>query len=202
MEHGPLFIVYTTHDDQSKVTLSELQETYRAHHESWQASETCASLKAAFENIPASALASIRKIIGFGLGSITQGIEYGEHGGEDAVQRSCGQHAAINTMAEILRQKCGRREDDLVCYVQDPAYKAVDRALLSDLGITPLDDPKGFIEVDDNTFVFSVGPNVCVKQIVVDVAEPAAMMWDTVKFEEPEAKHTTQVIDGEEVRVS
>ncbi|KAL4790171.1 hypothetical protein BDV19DRAFT_382527 [Aspergillus venezuelensis] len=84
------------------------------------------------------------------------------------------------------------------CYAQDPAYTEVDISLLRALGIDPLDDPKGFLEIDDETLVFSVSPNVPVKQIVADVAWPGVMVWNTVSLEEKEAQWEKKVRDGEE----
>lgn len=43
------------------------------------------------------------------------------------------------------------------------------------------------MEVDSNTLVFSVSPNVPVKQIVTDVQRPGGMIWDTVKSEGEES---------------
>jgi hypothetical protein len=84
-------------------------------------------------------------------------------------------------------------------YAQDPAYTDVDIALLHSIGITPLDDPKGFLEIDAETLVFSVSPNVPVKQVVADVCWPAAMIWNTVMPEEKEnVRWEKQVRGGEE----
>ncbi|KAL4919049.1 hypothetical protein BDW62DRAFT_210001 [Aspergillus aurantiobrunneus] len=84
------------------------------------------------------------------------------------------------------------------CYAQDPAYNDVDKALLRSIGIEPLDDPKGFLEIDEYTLVFSVSPNVPVKQVVADVQWPGAMIWNTVSFEDKEARWEKKVRDGEE----
>ncbi|KAL4786531.1 hypothetical protein BJX76DRAFT_346205 [Aspergillus varians] len=88
--------------------------------------------------------------------------------------------------------------DEIKCYAQDPAYNDVDQALLRDIGIEPLDDPKGFLEIDEDTLVFSVSPNVPVKQVVADVQWPGAMIWNTVSLEEKEARWEKKMRDGEE----
>lgn len=172
---------------------------------------------------------SIRKIVGFGLGSMSF-LEDQYH-----CARAHAQHAAIRTMAKALKARglgvrgmngngdeCsefttngnGNRDGDLdggsgkgegmdvdgdiKCYAQDPAYNDVDQALLRNIGIEPLDDPKGFLEIDEDTLVFSVSPNVPVKQVVADVQWPGAMIWNTVSLEEKEARWEKKMRDGEE----
>ena len=67
------------------------------------------------------------------------------------------------------------------CYAQDPVYEDVDRRVLGELGMTVLDNPRGFLEVDESTAVFSLAPEVAVRQIVVDIAKPALMIWNKVR---------------------
>jgi hypothetical protein len=69
--------------------------------------------------------------------------------------------------------------------VQDPSYTKVDQAVLSKHGITILGDPKGILEVDDSTAVLSCSPDIPVKQIVSDLANPAIMMVDRVLDHDP-----------------
>ncbi|KAL4930382.1 SRR1 family protein [Aspergillus undulatus] len=89
-------------------------------------------------------------------------------------------------------------DPEIKCYAQDPAYNDVDMTLLRSIGIEPLDDPKGFLEIDEHTLVFSVSPNVPVKQIVADVAWPGAMIWNTVAREEEVTQWEKKERDGEE----
>lgn len=70
------------------------------------------------------------------------------------------------------------------CFAQDPAYTAIDKSILAEHEVTVLDDPRGFLEVDDQSVVISFGPNICVRQIVTDIARPALLVWDTVLNEE------------------
>ena len=93
--------------------------------------------------------------------------------------RSHTQHAAVETMIEAFKEKNGC---DIQCYSQDPQYDDADKKILNSIGITMLDDPKGFLEIDSNTLVFTVSPNVPVKQIIADVQWPGAMLWNTVKL--------------------
>ncbi|BAE66015.1 unnamed protein product [Aspergillus oryzae RIB40] len=117
--------------------------------------------------------ANIRKIVCFGLGSL------GRLSG-DCYTRTHTQHAAVETIAASLVRRGLSGSQEIKCYAQDPVYDEVDHEFLRSIGITPLEDPKGFLEVDEHTLVFSVSPDVPVKQIVTDLHWPGAMIWDTV----------------------
>lgn len=82
------------------------------------------------------------------------------------------------TVRDILQEKNGI---SITCYAQDPANTAADKAALKCYGVQILDDPCGFLEVDDPTVVCSFAPNVPVKQIVTDLARPAVLIWDRVR---------------------
>lgn len=49
------------------------------------------------------------------------------------------------------------------------------------MGIVPVEDPNGFLEVNENTIVFSQFPNVPIRQIIADIARPAMMIWKKVE---------------------
>ncbi|CAK7202955.1 hypothetical protein SEUCBS139899_005682 [Sporothrix eucalyptigena] len=66
------------------------------------------------------------------------------------------------------------------CFAQDPAYDAADRTVLAMEGISVLEDPYGFLAVDETSVVISVAPSVPVRQIVADIARPAAMIWGRI----------------------
>ncbi|KNG91420.1 hypothetical protein ANOM_000467 [Aspergillus nomiae NRRL 13137] len=121
--------------------------------------------------------AKIRKIVCFGLGSL--GRRCGYH-----CTRAHTQHAAVETMVASLAKRGLNDNQEIKCYAQDPVYDEVDQEFLRSIGITPLEDPKGFLQVDEHTLVFSVSPNVPVKQIVADLHWPAAMIWNTVTSSE------------------
>ena len=95
------------------------------------------------------------------------------------------QHASVETMAEVLKEKGGC---EITCFAQDPAYSDVDKEFLKSIGITPVNDPKGFLEVDSKTLVFSASPDVPVREIIIDIQHPAAMLWNTVRTEPEKEK--------------
>jgi hypothetical protein len=84
-------------------------------------------------------------------------------------------------LREIIAQKYESKPEDIPCYVQDPIYTDTDRLMLDKHGVKTLDDPDGFLEVDNSSLVISCGSNAPVKQIVSDIAYPAAIIWDTMQ---------------------
>ncbi|KAL2864362.1 SRR1 family protein [Aspergillus lucknowensis] len=204
-DSSPISICYTSSADFPKCPLEEVQRAFHRSLRIWEDSETCATLRAHLAQMKFSR--PIRKIIAFGLGTLTA-LEDEYH-----AARSHAQHAAVRTMADALMKRQHQRQrhhhhqppgdlraDSIKCYAQDPAYTDIDTDILRSIGITPLDDPKGFLGIDADTLVFSVSPNVPVKQVVADVCWPAAMIWNTVTPEEreEEKRWEKQVRNGEE----
>lgn len=147
----------------------------------WMSSEQCTQLNS-LDMLQKDA-SRIKKIVAFACGSIT-------HPGEWSRARSCYQHGLIKTLREILTQARHddinltreQREEQIQSFIQDPAYTHIDREVLQDnyAIATIIDNPEGFLEVDDSTLVLSFSPNVPVRQVVVDIAKPAVVIWDRV----------------------
>ena len=86
-------------------------------------------------------------------------------------------------MASFLAQELTRmyeeqgmpRQEPITIVAQDPAYTALDRQLLSELPvpIKTVQDPKGFLVINESSLVFSVRPVVPIKQIIADLASEA-----------------------------
>lgn len=143
-----------------------------AHGETWRQLEETLS-KAALPR-------RIDKIIGFGLGemsSITGPCGLPEEGRG----RTCMQHALVLSLARLLETRTGVKVE---CLVQDPGYTSRCKEALAAKGIKVAEPETGFLLVDDATLVFSVSPNVPVRQIIADLARPAAMIWHPVEDEE------------------
>jgi hypothetical protein len=188
-EQHPVEICYTTPPPGSVHTFNEVRLEFASHEATWKKSKACKNLEQQLMTVSSP---NISRIVGFGLGSL-------QWLGDRAGARSHTQIAALKTMAGILKKSSPH---EIQCYVQDPMYCNVSKEFLQSIGIVVLDDPKGFLEVDENTLVFSVCPNVPVKQIVADLQWPAAMIWDTVNLEESETRQwRTESWDGEEHRV-
>jgi SRR1 domain len=99
------------------------------------------------------------------------------------------QHAAALTMAAVLGQRLGI--DPLPILAQDPIYSLVAKRLLKEEGIEVVGGrgSLAFTHVDENTLVFSCNSNIPVKQVVADIAKPAAMIWNRVR---PAVDESTQ----------
>lgn len=172
-------------------TLEELQEAFNKYRKEWLESKTCYCLLEQTAALTLEQTSGITKIVGIGLGGLTnpERSEYPISG-----IRAFVQHAAIQTIADALEKQNGGREVE--CYAQDLENdQDVTIQFLKKIGITPLNDPKAFLEIDENTFVVSVSPNIPVRQIVCDIARPRAMLWNIVNKEEYK-EWRQELVDG------
>jgi hypothetical protein len=51
---------------------------------------------------------------------------------------------------------------------------------LAEFGFTVLDDPRALLEVGNRSVVVSFAPDSPLRQIVADIARPAALIWPRV----------------------
>lgn len=123
----------------------------------------------------AASLPGITKIIAFACSSMSRDDDNTRH-------RSASQHALILTLRDMLQ--ASQPGVQIKCLAQDPVYTEVDKTVLAELGVAVVDDPQGFLEVDDQSVVLSFSPNVPVRQIITDLARPVVLAWDTVLTEE------------------
>lgn len=160
----------------ASLPLENVRSRLAAEMRAWGAGDCCKQLR---ENLRAAAprMPAVTKIIAFAMGTISL---RGHHG----CTRSLRQHALVLTIRSILNEESrgggsgaavGR---ELACFAQDPDYSEVDRAVLREHGITVLEDPQAFLDVDEESVVLSFAPNVPVKQIVADIARPAMIVWE------------------------
>ncbi|PWY77016.1 hypothetical protein BO70DRAFT_339585 [Aspergillus heteromorphus CBS 117.55] len=184
---SPVSISYTHYPNVPESTLEEVRGAFGQIRSHWERSETCQKLQGQLFSMESST--QIRKIVAFGLGTLAK-VQKGRLSTSSYVQ-----HAAIKTMATVLSPDGG---EEIQCYAQDPWYDAMDVAFLTSIGITVVNDPKGFLEIDESTLVFSVCPNVPVKQIVADVQWPGAMIWNTVCEGEETKQWRKRLSSGEE----
>ena len=170
----PVSITYVRDLSPPGVTLKVIDDTFKLVRREWQESETCSNLEGSFvkPRFDPEAI-TITKIVAFGLGTL------GKTNLGQLPVRSYAQHAATLTIAAVLKERNISQGLDVQCFSQDPWYNETDIEFLGGLGITVLKDPEGFLEIDEQTLVFSVGPDVPVRQIVADVQWPAAMVWNS-----------------------
>ncbi|KAM3503696.1 hypothetical protein MY11210_008619 [Beauveria gryllotalpidicola] len=189
--------------------LADLEAAFRTHQASWLQSAACQSLTSILTTSAAALRTPIRKIVCFGLGRLDDWEKTTREELLVSVRRSAFQHAAALTMAAALTTTTtttmAAAGETVRCYAQDPAYAAEEKKLLAALGFTVLEDPKGFLEVDEATLVFSVTPNIPVRQVVADMGWPAAMVWNRIEPDRESEKGRDYRIEtkwGEEMRVS
>lgn len=151
--------------------LEDVRETLAEVITAWGASECCKQLRAGLQMV--TWIPPVTKIIAFACGSISRK--------NHDCSRSLKQHAFVLTIKNILESRRGSAAGgEIRCYVQDPVYNEIDRLVLLEHGITVLEDPQAFLEVDDDSAVLSFASNVPVKQIVADISRPAMVAWETV----------------------
>ncbi|KAJ5815058.1 hypothetical protein N7474_006835 [Penicillium riverlandense] len=160
----------------------------------WQESEMCKRVVQILDSSVAGH--SIEKIVAVALGGISR----------DDRHSSAFQHALVLTLREWLHA----RQKSVSCYAQDPAYKAVDKVVLEEHGIEIIDDPRAWLEVDEQSILFSCAPNVPVKEIVADTTRPAAVIWERLddndwdvegegKFTDPYTPRVRAMLEGYEM---
>lgn len=148
----------------------EVAKLFNDIQSTWMDSKPCAQLRSIFQStrIPQK----IDSIIGFAFGPFAYGLE------EPGTVRAAYQHALILTLQNVIGKKVDT--EHIACFVQDPEYTEVDKTILSEYGISSLEDPTGFLRIDERSVVVSCAPSVPVKQIISDLARPAIMIWDRV----------------------
>ncbi|KAI1770177.1 hypothetical protein F4818DRAFT_446472 [Hypoxylon cercidicola] len=141
---------------------------------------------AAFMKVPLPPY--IDKIVCFDLGSITrkEADYYGY------VRRAIYKHAAAMSIVEAVHSRFGNR---IRLVVQDTNYCSECAEVLFAKNFTVVGEhgAQGLAEVDDKTLVFAPNPRFCVKEVIADIAEPAAMFWGTVRSPEETEEWTRSV---------
>ncbi|KAK2048207.1 hypothetical protein LZ31DRAFT_591802 [Colletotrichum somersetense] len=120
----------------------------------------------------------INKVICFGLGdlSLDSGDDHHHKCRGHSEARCHIQHAVALFVAQILEKRFGR---EIPVYCQDPEYTQASIELLHCAMVEEvLNDPQGFLDVDENTVVISIDPSIPVKQIITDLARPAIIIWN------------------------
>ena len=147
----------------------------------WEASEEYRGFRATLAGV---ALPKITKIVAFANSTLSMGGEF----------RTCStqQHALMLTLRDVIvasrrsnnaQGQAPGPDEKIQCFAQDPMYSDADKEVLLKAGIAVLDDPRGFLEVDDDTAVLCFSPNIPVRQIVADIARPAVLIWGHVNSE-------------------
>ncbi|EGD93097.1 hypothetical protein TESG_00653 [Trichophyton tonsurans CBS 112818] len=144
----------------------------------WESSDTCLQLRAALKDIKLPQDIIINKIVAFACGSISgdRKSPSDAYWAASSRERSSYQHSMLCTLQDTLKARKGCHE--VQCFAQDPIYTGIDSKILGEAGITIVEDPEGFLQVDDATVVVSLYPNAPIKQVVADISRPAVIIWD------------------------
>lgn len=132
----------------------------------WQAAPGCSVFKTTVSS--ARFAGNVNKVIGFGLGPFT--LEDDLHN-----RRAIVQHDMLSSLHDLVAHKSGGAP--VGCFAQDPGYEAEERNILGSLNVLTADDPQGFLMLDDESVVMAIAPDVPVKQIVLDLCRPVAILW-------------------------
>ncbi|KAK3904515.1 hypothetical protein C8A05DRAFT_13611 [Staphylotrichum tortipilum] len=156
--------------DTSVRPASETRAVLQQEKAKWDASAACCELVASLQGVAdAGRLPHVDKVVAFACHrpSVVERAE-----------RVAAEHALVLSIRDFFTRNSPTTT--VRCYTQDPVYEDIDREVLEELGMIVLDHPRGFLEVDESTAVFSLAPEIAIRQIVADIARPALMIWDKV----------------------
>ncbi|KAI2780094.1 hypothetical protein F4815DRAFT_159459 [Daldinia loculata] len=155
--------------------LDEQEEKFTQCQATWDENPVGQHFYSTFMRLPFPPY--INKIVCIGLGNFIA------PGSDDEspcmLSLSMLRHAAVVTAAEALFKRFGRR---IQIFAQDVHYTPDCAAVLFRKGFSVVGrhGASGLAEIDDMTFVFAPPSDFCLKEIVADIAKPAAMFWGTV----------------------
>ncbi|KAI1100889.1 hypothetical protein F4804DRAFT_335790 [Jackrogersella minutella] len=117
----------------------------------------------------------INKIVCFDLGNIISKPATDFPQTRQAIFR----HVAAMTIIECLHKRFGSM---IQLFTQDTSYSSECAKVLFKKGFSVVGQhgAAGFAEIDNRTLVFAPNASFCVKEIVADISEPAAMFWNAV----------------------
>ncbi|CAG7983926.1 unnamed protein product [Penicillium salamii] len=142
----------------------------------WEESETCKNFKSILSSFASGH--DINNIVGLACGSLALPEN----------DSAASQTALLVTVRNWLKERDPNK--NVSCYIQDPMNTPVDKEVLADVGFEMIDDPRGWLEVNEQSVVLSVAPNVPVKEIIADIARPAIVIWYRVEDEEEKVAST------------
>lgn len=173
--------------DRQEEPIDRVRRAFAAGVRTWEASKDCKLLRFILETayIPGA----VTKIVAFACSTISE-----------RVNKNIIQHCLILTLRDVFSKRQGNKpRSEIMCVAQDPLYSAIDKVVLNEAGITVLDDPRAFLEVDESSVVLSFSPNAPIRQIITDLARPSVILWNRVQREEELLERWRQEYGGEGV---
>ena len=148
--------------------------------EAWKDTEACRFILGLLKS---KEHLKVKSVVAFGNGSLadtTTTSAFGTHVDEARFrENSRYQHALMLTVGELYDTK-NESGSSVQYYAQEPRSQEIDRAVLGTWNITVVDDPEGFLRVDDESVVISIHSAIPLRQIVCEIAKPAVLIWNTV----------------------
>ncbi|KAK3353293.1 hypothetical protein B0T25DRAFT_607481 [Lasiosphaeria hispida] len=152
----------------------------------WETSMQCLALKGIIDKFD---IPPVNKMIAIASGSLTFDLAEDD---PDPESETYGTfiHNIMLTLQDMIVSKLERSGSsatacDISCYTQDPTYSPIDQKVLGDEGIAILEDPDRFLEMNDQTVIFCNSPAFPVRNITLDIARPAMMIWNRMMLIEP-----------------
>lgn len=158
----------------------------------WDTSETCEAVASLLRNLISGneTAKKVTKVLCFGLGDINRKppdwwrIENDSQPKDkqvaetSIVEGALMHHAIALTVADVARSCAQTADAGVRLLTQDPDYSDETKHMLLEIGFEVVGEhgAGGFAELDDESVVFSPFPSVPVKQIIADLARPAAII--------------------------
>ncbi|KAK9787177.1 hypothetical protein SCARD494_10707 [Seiridium cardinale] len=182
-----------------------IKATWDEARHNWSQSRVCKELKATLSGL--TYIPKAKRVVCFGLGRLDRNFDAS---GSDELAacdglpryRTMTQHSAALTLAAVLGERSG--SGPLPVFVQDPDYSSEHREMLRDAGMEVVGGygSLAFTYVDDETVVLTCAPGIPVRQIVADIARPAAMIWDPeLSVGGEERGWEVEIVNGEKIYV-
>ncbi|KAK4034798.1 hypothetical protein C8A01DRAFT_18456 [Parachaetomium inaequale] len=114
-------------------------------------------------------LPSINNVVALACGSITRLVD------DLDSRRSVSQHALVLAVRDFVENN-EKGEGTVKCFAQDPIYVPMDKQVLGEVGITVVDDPSAWLEVDEGSVVIAIAPTIPVEEVLADIARPVAII--------------------------
>lgn len=159
------FFISPPAHDAAGFSVEDLVQILNDAIQEWKATEQNNRLRRLLCSEPV--LSTVDKVIGIACGEL---VFKSQVRPEPAIQ-----HALLLSIRDHLSEN--RECAQIQCYSQEPAYSTKEKQALKEVEITVLEDPEAFLEVDDTSIIVSIGANVPVKQIITEIARPAAIIW-------------------------
>ncbi|KAL9633532.1 MAG: hypothetical protein Q9204_003356 [Flavoplaca sp. TL-2023a] len=126
-------------------SLEEIETGFEEVRKQWNVSKAKLQVQKHMSRIIEDHRHRLERVVSFGTGSF-QSVA------DDSRRATSFQVLAMLTMLESINE--GRPQEELArCFSQDPAYSDYDKKFLRSIGVEPVEDPQGFLLVNNDSVV-------------------------------------------------